>query len=119
MGYIPHRNQVIYTRDHVTILPGYPRQEGSDVVVAFSVVLPDGADDDQVLVLEQHVLLGLATGALDAVRTETGLSVAGVEAYSLPSASSGGDDDGANLSLILPLTLIPAAIIIGLGATIG
>ena len=120
MGYIPCRNQVTYTSDHVNILPGYPRREGSDLVVAFSVVLPDDAvpTNGDGLVLEQHILLGLATAAANTVTRETGLVVARVDIYKISSTSSNDDNDN-NLALILPLTLIPAVIIIGLAALLG
>jgi len=113
----------MFTSDHVTILTGYPKQEGSDVVIAFSVLLPDRAmpTNGNGLVLDQQTLLGLANGAVNTITSETGLVVASVELYVVPSAGSdfNNDEDESNLALILPLTLIPAVVIVGLGAVVG
>jgi len=114
---LSHRNHITYTSDHVGILPGYPRQEGSDVVVAFSVVLPQEAVPSHGgEVLQQDTLLSLVTAAVSDIRTQTGLDVEGVKVYRTPTTSS--EDDNTTIVLILVPTLIPVGVIVVV-ATVG
>ena len=112
-----------YTSDDVFILPEYPRIVDEQLLVAFSVSLPSGAmidDGLEISVINQDTLFNIAAAASAAITAQTGVEVHEVGRYMSPAAATGNSTDSkANLALILPLTLISAAVVLSVAAGIG
>ena len=71
-------------------------------------------------VISQSTLLGIAAAAAAAITTQTGVEVNNVGRYTAPTAvHDSSTRSGSSLALVLCLTLIPAAIIISVGAAFG
>ena len=109
-----------YTTEDVVILAGYPRMVDDKLLVVFAVSLPSGAIPSNG-VIGQDALLSIAAIATAAVTAQTGVEVAEISRYTAPVATPAAEDNesSSNLAVILPLTLIPAVILILVAAGFG
>ena len=94
------------------------------LLVVFVVSLPSEAilsGDIDGSVISQDILLSIAAAATAAVTAQTGVEVDKISRYAVPAATAAAESSelNSNLAVILPVTLIPAVILISVAAGFG
>ena len=94
------------------------------LLVVFVVSLPSEAipsDDIDGSLISQDILLSIAAAATAAVTAQTGVQVDEISRYTVPAAAAAAEssESNSNLAVILPVTLIPAVILISVAAGFG
>ena len=93
------------------------------LLVVFIVALPSEAipSDDDGSLISQDTLLSIAAAATAAVTAQTGVEVDEISRYTVPvsTAAAQSSQSNSNLVIILPLTIIPAVILISVAVGLG